>query len=354
MKRLRLIMIALLYVAVSCSGPLPSAPQSPGVGVLKVELTDAGVTKSPYNTVLDDEKAIKFANILIYDENGNLIASRHMPEGTNTASIECRTGRNTVVAIVNHTPSDQQAQKLSTLRSSVLSLSSWPDKSAGIPMSAAASCTIMENAETACPLVCTRHHTRVVLRSVTNTSESGFTLRNAFLSNVQTSIHLDGSEVDPSTLIDGIHPFINKQGRAAPYNEAAVIDGVNYIADLPGMTFRSIGYYLAKTGTFSPSIPLVFYCFRNSSTVAPNGYDATFPEQMTTLVLTADFGGKTYYYPVVLSASEGLLPNHTYTVDVSISGPGSSDPNLPIVKTTSGISATIVDWSPNINLDETI
>ena len=120
------------------------------------------------------------------------------------------------------------------------------------------------------------------------------------------------------------------------------------------MTFKEIDKSIGIGTTYAPQNPYMFYCFRNGSEVDPNGYHSNFSPQRTVLVLTIDIAGKDYYYPVVLASDKGIQPNHTYTVDVSVSGPGSNDPNDIIHKSDIGISITTSRWNDGTPVSETI
>jgi hypothetical protein len=70
-----------------------------------------------------------------------------------------------------------------------------------------------------------------------------------------------------------------------------------------------------------------------------------------TVVATVD--GKIQYYPVVLDSAV-LERNKTYTVGLTITGPGSDDPNKPVEKGSVNITLTVAGWVAGATYDETI
>ena len=350
MRQFTILFAIFCAAIIACQKSGPEVNQPSETGILTVDLTERLSSKAAFETVYDSEKAIRFANIYVYNEAGNLIASRYLPEGISSASMSCAPGIMTVVAIVNHTPSDFAASNLSTVSKEIVSMESYPDIDSGLPMYACSSCKVIAGSDISCSLTCTRLHSRVVLRSVKNAAMYEITLKNIFLSNVQTLICLDASEVP-------VPRFINKEGRDrtdSANGSYAIIDGISYMAEIPDMTFKEIDKSIGIGTTYAPQNPYMFYCFRNGSEVDPNGYHSNFSPQRTVLVLTIDIAGKDYYYPVVLASDKGIQPNHTYTVDVSVSGPGSNDPNDIIHKSDIGISITTSRWNDGTPVSETI
>ena len=62
--------------------------------------------------------------------------------------------------------------------------------------------------------------------------------------------------------------------------------------------------------------------------------------------------GKVQYYPVVLSSA--LARNTTYTVGLTITGPGSDDPDKPVTKGSIAVTVTVDGWAAGAVYDETI
>ena len=59
------------------------------------------------------------------------------------------------------------------------------------------------------------------------------------------------------------------------------------------------------------------------------------------------------YYPVVLDNAV-LERNKTYTVGLTITGPGSSDPDKPVDKGSIAVTISVSGWTAGATYDETI
>ena len=92
-----------------------------------------------------------------------------------------------------------------------------------------------------------------------------------------------------------------------------------------------------------------FYCYENMiAAESGNNY-------FTRLVLQADLGGKTYYYPINVNREEhgyvaenghkGVKRNTAYDFDIVISRPGSLDPNEPVQYGALQVTMNVADWT---------
>ena len=81
-----------------------------------------------------------------------------------------------------------------------------------------------------------------------------------------------------------------------------------------------------------------FYCYPNA-TATP-----------TRLVVEAEVGGYTYYYPITLT---DIAPNTAYCYNLTITRLGSESPDVPVSDCEVKVSVTVKDWTIQ-NVDETI
>ncbi len=83
-----------------------------------------------------------------------------------------------------------------------------------------------------------------------------------------------------------------------------------------------------------------FYCYENEYTEEENG------KKFTKLVIEGKLNGTTYYYPIPI---KGIIRNHCYTISVTISKPGSVNPQIDVEKGILGSPITVTDWVDYVN-----
>ncbi|MBR5563584.1 MAG: hypothetical protein IKW11_05090, partial [Bacteroidales bacterium] len=77
----------------------------------------------------------------------------------------------------------------------------------------------------------------------------------------------------------------------------------------------------------------------------------SFTARKTRLVVTATIGNIKYYYPVVIDTP---ARNTAYTVELTITGLGSTEPDKPVEKGTINASVTVEGWATGSIYNETI
>lgn len=350
MKTRQLLIAALAaFSMISCNknGLEVQTPQQMGTILLDVvddDIQTKAVTN--YVTSLSYEKAVKSVQVFVFDGNGDINIYKDL--GTSTsASINTTAGTKSVWAVVNG-PSMSDIKKLSDLKAKAIDLGA-NSTTTGFVMAGSASCTVASS-EVSCSVTVSRLVARVALKKITNSlpaSLGTLQVKNVYLSNVVGNQNIEGS-ASPAT-------WYNKEGRAdeTTRNTSHIIDGATYKASCPELTFKSVDQGITNGQALAPTTPYVFYGFPNSSTTKPNGFNATFAAQRTVLVVTASVDGKTQYYPVFLDKST-LDRNKAYTVELTITGPGSSDPNKEVDKGAASVSISVADWSAGATYDETI
>lgn len=352
-----LTLLTALLALSSCNkdinGGTDAAPLESGEIVLDLDFPEAEMTKavSAYTTAQTYESQVNSVQILVFDSAGTI--DKYLNAGTKTSgiSISTVTGAKTVWAVVNG-PDLKSCASLSALQSTAITLggNNSTTASTGFIMAGSNTCTV-STSSVSCAITVSRFVSRVALVSVTNSlpaSYGALTVNCAYLTNVVGNQTLAGNATAAT--------WYNKFGRADETTQVSshIIDGSTYKASCADLTFKSVSSGSAAVGaSHTPSTPYLFYCFPNSSTVAPATFSTSFTAQRTVLVVKATVGSKAYYYPVVL---DDAVParNAAYTVALTITGPGSDDPNKPVQKGTMSASITVSPWSSGAVYQETI
>ena len=216
-------------------------------------------------------------------------------------------------------------------------------------MAGSTSCNVTTTGTVPCNISVSRLVSRVALVQVTNALPPVYgtmKVERIFLANVVGNQNFSGN-ASPST-------WYNKDGRAdeTTRNAAHIIDGSTYKASCEDLTYKSVAQTVNNGASYNPSA-LLFYSFPNSSTTAPAGFASSFAAKRSVLTVVATVDGKIQYYPVVLDSAV-LERNKTYTVGLTITGPGSDDPNKPVEKGSVNITLTVAGWVAGATYDETI
>ena len=320
--------------------------------ILDVNFPESMETKavSAYTTAQAYETQVNSVQILVFDSAGTI--DKYLDAGNKTSGISISTvsGAKTVWAVVNG-PDLSSCGTMSALQGTAITLggNNSTTASTGFVMAGSNTCTVGTSSVN-CAITVSRFVSRVALVSVTNSlpaSYGSITINGAFLANVVGNQNIAGN-ASAST-------WYNKFGRADESTQVAshIIDGSTYKASCPELTYKSISGTAAIGASHTPSTPYLFYGFPNSSTVSPTAFSTSFSAQRSILVVKATVGGSACYYPIVLDDAT-LARNASYTVALTITGPGSDDPNEPVQKGSMSASITVSPWSSGAVYDETI
>jgi hypothetical protein len=188
---------------------------------------------------------------------------------------------------------------------------------------------------------------RVALQKITNSlpdSYGSLTVNNVMLINVAGNQNLECTA--------SISTWYNKMGRKDGATAATqIIDGSTNAASCPTLTFSAPGASVANGAAHAPSTPHLFYCFPNSTSTDKTGFESTFTARKTRLVVAATINSTKYYYPVVINTPER---NKAYTVELTITGLGSTDPDQPVSKGAITAAVTVQGWQSGATYEETI
>ncbi len=338
-----------LMAAVSCSKTVtPHAqPQAPEIGSLSIDITLDGEmqTKAAYTTETTAEKKISSIQLLIFHADGSLAYYKNLGTSTSQSNISLTSGSKTVWAVAN--AGDLSSVKtLSALTATSIELAANNDPSSDFVM--AGSNTVTVGSSTSVAITLSRFVSRIVLNKVTNglpSAAGALTVNYAFLSNVVGNQTLAAGSDAPST-------WYNKMGRKdGATSSSQIIDGSTYTATAPALTFKSIGSSVSNSSSLT-GVPYLFYSYPNSTSTDANGWSTSFTARKTRLVVAATFGGTKYYYPVTITGPTAR--NNTYSVEMTITGPGSTDPDKPVEKSSFTATITTQSWQGNTVYTETI
>lgn len=352
----KFILLAVACAALAaCNKDLPEVvnPVEQGEGQISfcIEPEKSPETKAvtAYTTAQTYESQVNKVQVFVFGADGAINFYQNL--GTSTSgTISTTAGAKTVWAVING-PDLHTIGKLSDLQATAVDLSANSTTAAtGFVMAGNASVTVSAGATANCGISVSRLVSRVALASVVNKLPASYgtiTIDRVFLSNVVGNQNIAGSAAAAT--------WYNKDGRAdeSTRNTAHIIDGATYKASCEDLTYKGVSQSLANGATLNPSTPYLFYSFPNSSTTAPNGFQATFAAKRSVLTVVVTVSGTKYYYPVVLDDST-LERNKTYTVALTLTGLGSTDPNQPVAKGNISASITVSGWTAGTNYDEVI
>ncbi len=313
-------------------------------GMLIVNVAGGDGTKAAYTDETATEKKISNIQLLIFHEDGSLAYYKDMGTSLSEENIALTCGEKTVWAVAN-APELSYVSSLPLLRSVSVELADHNDPASDFIM--AGSNTVTVGVEPSVDVEMSRFVSRIVLNKVTNAlpeAAGKLTVENVYLSNVVGNQTLSEGSDRPSV-------WYNQMGRATDaVSSSAVIDGNTYQASAPKLTFKTIGRDVSPNASL-PGIPYLLYSYPNDSASAVYGWSGGFTPRKTCLVVTASFGGNRYYYQLAVGPT---VRNNTYSVDMTITGPGSDDPGKPVEKGSFNAVITTQSWQGKTEYTEII
>lgn len=355
MKKTLFIMAAVAAMACSCDKnadciPCQDPQESQEMATLNVSL---GFDEEPetravtaYTTAQDYEKAVNSVQILVFDGDGKINIYKDAGTATSNISISTTAGSKTVWAVVNG-PDLSSVSSLSALQATAVDLADNSlTKTEGFVMTGSTTCTLTASGATAAVTV-SRLVARVALQKVTNSLPEGYgalKIDHITLANVVGNQNLAGNA--------SISTWYNKAGRKDDATAATqIIDGTTNKASCPTLTFAAPAASVNNGAAHTPATPYLTYCYPNSTSTDANGWTSTFSARKTRLIVAATISGTKYYYPVTINTPER---NKAYTVELAITGLGSTDPDQPVSKGAITASVTVKDWVAGATYEETI
>lgn len=348
--------IFALAAAVLCSCNKEDDRVIPQIGqieeasaVLNVSLgfeDDHRTKAEAYVEAQDYEVAVNKVQIFVFDADGQINMYKNAGTSTSDISINTTTGQKNVWAVVNG-PDLQEILTEDELKAVAVDLgANSVDKATGFVMAGYKACDVTVAGATA-EITVSRLVARVALDKVTNSLPEGYgaiVIDNVTLINVVGNQNIAGT-ADAQT-------WYNKMGRKDGGAEGDIIDGSANKASCEALTFKASGESVANGAKLDPAVPYLFYSFPNSSTSGATGWVNPFTARESRLIIAATIKGQKYYYPVTLK--QQLERNKAYTVDLTITGLGSSDPDMPVEKGAITASVTVKGWETGATYSETI
>ena len=353
MRKTISILAMAAAVLCSCDKNADCVPceENQETGTLAVSLLfDEGAqTKAvtSYTTSQTYEKQVNKVQIFVFDESGKINIYKDAGTTQSGISISTTTGKKTVWAVVNG-PDLSEVASVSELEDAALDLAAnSTNASTGFVMAGSTTCTVSATAATANVSV-SRLVARVALQRVTNQLPDGYgalTIDNVVLTNVAGNQNIAGDAAAAT--------WYNKMGRKDGATESSqIIDGTTNKASCEALTFKSVGQTVNHGSNLTISTPYLFYSYPNSNTAGSTGWVNPFTARASRLVVTATIDGVKYYYPVTLDKK--LERNKAYTVEMTITGLGSTDPDKPIEKGGLTAAITVLDWVDGGSYEETL
>lgn len=335
-----LAVAAMALSLISCNKNEMPIKEKTQMGSLSIGIhADSPSTKAvtSFTDHVGNEAAITQLQLFIFDaESQNIELYRDLGTSMNIENLSTTVGKKTIWAVANYGSSLSGIKTIGELLAKTVTLEQT--ETSGFVMSGSTDFTVGAG-NNSCTISISRLISRIVLQKVTNNLPVGLgsiQINNVFLSNVVANQNLGGTEA-PAT-------FLNKQGVAdeETRNKTHIIGTGSYKASAEKFTFfkGTSGISIANNASFSEKS--FFYTYPNNVNRMPAGFTSTFAPEKSVLVISATINSKVQYYPIVLS--KAFDRNKTYSVELTITGPGTDDPNKPIEKNSANVTVTVANW----------
>ena len=362
MKKTIFLFVSILAAALmsaSCE-QTKDIEESKGEGGLTIEISDSVLTKA--NTAdEEDEAALNTLNVAIFQ--GNAFYGWYSKSdftfsgGTGTKTFAKVPVATYTVLVVANGPSDiTSLTTMSAIRSKAITLANC-SSSNGYVMAGEAQASVTNGGSATAAVTLNRHAARVRLIKVTNSVPSGYnpttiSVKGVFLENVNSAWTVK-ADANATT-------FTNLAGRSAGNSNSTNTE--HYIKNASMLQYACTGVFpssavsIARGSNNQPNWRT--YCFPVYNVNKSN--DQTGPISsasgvLARFVVLATVNGADYYYPVTLVKDNAtLMRNYTYDVDLTISGTGSTDPNVPVERGALTATVTVTDWTTGATYTETI
>ena len=338
MKRVFLVMTCLAALAglPACDQVKAIEAVEEGSGTILVRNGDEAATKAS-TTAETYESQVNNVQLFIFDASGDIV--KYGSAASSSVTIgKVPVGTYTLAVVVNNPTILATTATLSALRTTTMNLgSNSTTASSGFLMygeKASVAVTVAGKSET---VAVTRFPARIRLVGVTNGVTYG----------AQTVV------AKSAMLVNGLGTWNYGASGAAAGNVNAAGEKSGSIitaaagADYAALTFSDLGNTsVTSSGT---SFNRRFYSFPKAA-VSPDKTGSTAGGNVRLSVL-ATVNGTDYWYPVTLA---GIERNQCYDVTLTITGPGSSHPNEPVVSGNVTATVNVTGWGDGSDYNETI
>jgi len=354
-----------------------SVPGETGTLTITLCGDDLQLTKAltAYTESREYESKINSVQLLLFNEGGDVIKDARFTSSFTSMQTTVPVGDYHVCAIINkNLESVYNRDELDDFTKFRSRLSDNSISGKSFVMFGNADCTVTSGSPKSCAISVHRIVGRVALHSIKAVIPDGYELylKSVFLSNVIGEAFMDGYPMEPYYYEEyPEHPvWYNYDGRnklsVDMNDDFRIIGNGNNIqeasdAQLPDLTSYSLGDYSLASGaswTRSDGVMshVLLYGSPNAYSDEPNGRHEYYAGQATCLVVCAEVysgwgNGGTNYYTIPLESFEA---NKTYTIDLTITGFGSDDPNKPVKKGSMTASVSVSGWSAGDVIEKTI
>lgn len=272
-----------------------------------------------------DEAAIGSLQVLVFDCDGLLDA---VESGSGTSvSVVVTTGRGKRLWAVANAPKLTDIGSEDELKESVSNLQD--NSLTGLVMVGNTTADITEDSDISISL--SRLAARLSVKKITRQFDAPalaarpLTIKGIYLINVAAGVRYDASPEVPA--------WLNRRGFESSGADALLSE-------------RGLSIPLADGASHSTAHS--FYCYPNPSATDSSSED--WSPRKTRLVLEAELGGNTCYYSLTFPE---IKRNCTYTVEnLTLSGKGSSTPDMPYARESISASVTVRDWTDGATYTE--
>ena len=285
--------------------------------IVKTRVTDAG-----------DESAVNSCQIMVYSlDDGMLEAYAEVTDGSSSIKLKCTTGNKEIVAIAN-APSLRSMTSLTALKDARSMLEH--NGVGSLVMEGSKTALLTASSSVEIPL--RRLAAKVILKGISLDFDSDVYAAMDFEIN---SIYMINVPADRQYLV----PDTESPAPVEWYNK------LRYEADTD---YDAILKDAVNSGPVdSYDIEHVFYSYPNPC--QNDDFTDVWSERPTRLVVEAELGGTSYFYPVSLPE---LKQNTVYEVSLVVTRPGKTDVNDEMKKYDETFTIKVLDWSEGDVIEE--
>lgn len=323
MKKIFVPVLAVLALA-SCQKSYFESGKRPEAVSETVDLTVSIPEVQTKLTDISGEDAVQNLQVYVFNTSGNI--EKYGTDEGNHVTLTCTTGDKKIAALVNAAP--LQVSTLSELQNAKSQLE---QNAKGKLVMAGCKDEILTTSTTVTVAV-TRLAAKIVLKSI----KTDFSLaQHKTLPFVVNNIYVQNVSGECAYMAD-------LASTGLWYNKAKLeADCPAFLAD------KGLGMSLNNGETYSTAHS--FYCYQN--TTATDSRSETWSPRFTRLVVEATLGGVTYYYPKTFTE---IRKNTVYTVNLTVTQPGTTNPDDNDFKINEGFEVEINPWDILDDINETI
>jgi hypothetical protein len=277
-------------------------------------------------TAAADETSISNYQVFLYDASDHLEA--YVNQNSSSISLECTVGTKTVVVLCN-APAIEDVTTLSDMMKLKSSLS---DNEIGSFVMSGRVSSVITTSSTEVTVPVSRLVSKVRLSKL----ETEFEIpQYQSMPFKVSSVYLINVPADKYYITTGsVTEWYNKTKYDSSDDNSLLFDGMG------DMLVTSSASYDKKN---------TFYCYPNPE--SNDNFSSTWSPRHTRLVVEALLGDTRYYYPVTLPEIES---NKIYDVNLKITRPGSSLPDIEVDKFAVGFTVQVKDWEIGASVSEEI